>query len=69
MIEKSIDDMKLEVLVARETSMMEAQRLAREYFPFQACNLVNAIKVVIAIYEEFYEEESPDRKKFSVCQE
>jgi len=63
---KSIDEMKLEILVEQEQSLLNATKLAREYFPFQAPNLKAGLEVVIAIYEEFHGKEFPDKSRYGL---
>lgn len=63
---KTIDELKLEILIEAEQSLLNATRLAREHFPFQATNIKTATQVVFAIYEEFHGKEHPDRKKYGL---
>jgi hypothetical protein len=66
-MEKSVDDMKLEIaIMVEEESMLKATGLAREYFPFQACNLKQAVIVVAGIYEEVNGKPYPKRDLFKI---
>ena len=65
-MEKTTDDLKLEIaIVVDEQSMLQAQRLAMDYFPLIACNIVKAVKLVIAIYEEIFEEPYPKKDTYA----
>ena len=63
---KTVDEMKLEILVEQETSLLNATKLAREYFPFQATGIKRGLEVVIAIYEEFHGKEFPDKQRYGL---
>lgn len=66
-MEKTIDDMKLEIaIMVEEESMLKATTLAREYFPFAACNIKKAVEVVAAIYEEVNGKKYPNRDKYGI---
>ena len=62
---KSVDDMKLEVaIIVEKESILRATYIAREYFPFQAPDIKQAVIVVLAIYEEVNGKEYPNIERY-----
>ena len=56
------DDRKIEILLATETSLLEASQLVKEID--LSYTITNRVKFMMNLWQEFYGEEHPRAKEF-----